>query len=64
MTPGAIVWSVIGAAWVVWTALSAALPRAPGVVRLLRAFLGSWAVRLGALGAWGYAGWHLFCQRP
>ena len=64
MTPGAIVWSVIGAAWVAWILLSAALPRPPGVVRLVRAFLGSWAVRVAALGAWAGAGWHLFCQRP
>lgn len=64
MTPGAIVWSVIGASWLSWLALSAAIPRTPGIVRFSRVLLSSWVVRVAMLGAWGVAGWHLFCQRP
>jgi len=64
VTPGAVVWLVIGAAlgaWVVWSAWRRALP---GPIALLRWFAQSWLGRVLALCAWGGAGWHLFCQRP
>ena len=64
MSVGDVVWAVIGAAWVVWLALTAARPALAGIVRLVRALVGSWLGRFVALAAWGGAGWHLFCQHP
>lgn len=64
MSVGDIVWSVIAAAWVLAAVGTSLVREAPGPARVVRAFLGSWAGRAVALGAWAEAGWHLFCQRP
>jgi hypothetical protein len=64
VTVGAVVWAVIGGAWAVWLVVTAAVRPLPSVLRVVRAFCGSWAGRAIALAAWGGAGWHLFCQRP
>jgi hypothetical protein len=64
MSAGAIVWLVIGSAWVLWLALSSWRRELPGPVALIRWFAQSWLGRGLALCAWGGAGWHLFCQRP
>jgi len=64
MTTGAVVWAVIGAAWLVLALAGATVPGVPSFVGVARAFLGSWAGRGIALAAWASAGWHLFCQRP
>lgn len=64
MSIGAIVWTIIGAAWVVWLVWSTLWARAPSIGRLVRSLLGSWLGRFVALAAWAGAGWHLFCQHP
>ncbi|HTX62509.1 MAG TPA: hypothetical protein VMD28_02645 [Acidimicrobiales bacterium] len=64
MTVGAIVWTVIAAAWLAWLVVSRLVRPLPGVGSLAHAFLGSWLGRLIALAAWAEAGWHLFGQRP
>ena len=64
MSAGAVVWVVLGAAVVVWGAVSFLRPGLPGPVALPRFFAQSWLGRVLALCAWGGAGWHLFCQRP
>jgi hypothetical protein len=64
VSPGAIVWVVLGAAVVCWGTLSALVERLPGPIALVRFFTRSWLGRVLALCAWGGAGWHLFCQRP
>lgn len=64
MTLGAVVWAVIGAAWVLWLVASAVVHPLPGALRVLHGFVGSWFGRAISLAAWGGAGWHLFCQRP
>lgn len=64
MTLGAVVWAVIGAAWVAWVVVTLVVRPLPGIVRVARGFCSSWAGRAVALAAWGGAGWHLFCQRP
>ena len=64
MSVGAVVWSIIGAAWAAWLVVTVAVRRLPGPVAALRVLLGSRTGRFLALAAWGAAGWHLFCQRP
>lgn len=66
VAPGTVVWSVIAFVAVVWFVVTqAAGPRRlPGIVDVVRFFLRSWLGRFLALAMWGYAGWHLFCQRP
>jgi hypothetical protein len=64
VSAGAIVWVVIGTAWVAWLVATAVVGPLPGFLRLLRSLASSWAGRAIAIAAWGGAGWHLFCQRP
>ena len=64
MTTGAVVWAVIGGAWVLWLVVTTLVRPLPSAASVVRAFVCSWAGRCIALAAWGEAGWHLFCQRP
>lgn len=64
MSTGAVVWTVIGGAWALWVAVTAAVRPLPTTASVVQTFLGSWAGRAIALAAWAGAGWHLFCQRP
>ncbi len=64
MTPGAVVWTAIGGAWLAWLAVTRTVRPLPGIASVVRAFLGSWLGRIVALAAWAEAGWHLFGQRP
>ncbi len=64
VSPGGVVWIVLGAALVGWGTFSAMRPGLPGPIALIRWFTQSWLGRVLALCAWGGAGWHVFCQRP
>lgn len=65
MTLGAVVWSVIGGAFVLLVVATAvAGDRLPSVGRLFSSFLSSWAGRILLLCGWAEVGWHLFCQHP
>jgi hypothetical protein len=64
MSPGAIVWLVLGVAILLWGVYSSLRRDLPGPVALPRFFARSGLGRALALCAWGGAGWHLFCQRP
>jgi hypothetical protein len=64
VTPGAVVWIVLGSAILLWGVVSALGRQLPGPLALPRFFAHSWLGRALALCAWGGAGWHLFCQRP
>ena len=64
MTTGAVVWAVLGGAWVVWLLAAAAVPVLPGPLRVARGLVGSWPGRAISLAAWAEIGWHVFCQRP
>ncbi|MHB8188962.1 MAG: hypothetical protein ACYDHP_00755 [Ferrimicrobium sp.] len=65
MSLGDIIWSAIGAAFLllvlVTTYLRATLPTLNAIIR---AFLHSWLGRSLLLCGWAEVGWHLFCQRP
>jgi hypothetical protein len=63
---GAVVWAGLAGALGGWFAVTlvAGPARLPGIVDVVRWFLGCWAGRLLVLACWAGAGWHLFCQRP
>jgi hypothetical protein len=64
LEPGAVVWSVLAGAIVVWLAVLLASASLVGPRRAARWLLGSWPSRLFVVLAWGAIGWHVFCQRP
>ena len=63
---GAVVWSGLAAALVLWLVVTTAVGprRLPTILDVARWFLRCWLGRLLLLAAWAGAGWHLFCQRP
>jgi hypothetical protein len=65
VVPGAVVWSVLAAAIVLWLAvLVVASGALRGPAKLVRWLVGSWLSRSLMIVAWGAIGWHVFCQRP
>jgi hypothetical protein len=64
MSVGAVVWTVIGAGWLVWLVVTLLVRQLPGIGSVVHAVLGSWLGRVIALAAWAEAGWHVFGQRP